>query len=85
MTCETCQAAREAEKGHLFPQFCPKCLYCGARYVWALRSRPASMDVKERRAWQGRVLTDWEQHGHDRAKMREMAMGTAMPLEPKTK
>jgi hypothetical protein len=91
MACAECFNARHSPDYRVFD---PLCLWCGARYFQRLRtappvtaqdgfrSRPETQD--ERKSWMTRVLDAWEKQGHDRARMRELAMADAIPYEPVT-
>lgn len=71
MTCECCEAAREAPAHNLYT---PACLWCGARLIQALgrlHDRPRSEIAARRRA----VLTDWMAYGHEEAQLRALAKG----------
>jgi hypothetical protein len=87
MACDDCTQARMAPA---HARYDPRCLWCGARYARAVRTRPdlifpAQVDGQEmgRRQWFEHVLATWEKAGHDPQQLRELAAGDAVPLEPK--
>jgi hypothetical protein len=81
--CDECTAVRAAPARRTY---CLQCLYCGARYLQRLRTAPrvrsGTETNAERDAWRKKVLDDWEGYGHNRARMRELALGTEIPVEP---
>lgn len=78
MACEDCAGARASPEHHR--RYDPRCLWCGARYVQQLRR--LELPKKELDAWRVRVMDDWEKFGHDRMRLRELAMAKALPVEP---
>ena len=70
MTCDCCEAAREAPA---YTMHCPSCVHCGARLIQALGSlpRPKGEIVARRRA----VLADWVTMGHSEQELRALAKG----------
>jgi len=68
LTCTECEAAR------LYPQhpiFCPRCLFCGGRYLRLIGQQP--LPPARVRAWRQKVLADWMRHGHPEAELRRLA------------
>lgn len=51
----------------------PACPYCGARGIQRLQTMPMHPDA--RRTRQRAILDHWEQHGHDRQRIRTLALG----------
>lgn len=77
--CDDCATARDWTE---FNRFNPACVYCGARYwrnlaIWCLGAHDLSI---RRRA----VVDTWKKFEHDMVKMRALALGTAVPIEPET-
>lgn len=94
MTCDECRAACEWPEHRVFD---PLCLWCGARCFQMLKTWPPARDVddgngstrpetrEERQAWRADVLRRWAAHGHSAERMKELAAGEAMPIEPQPK
>ena len=76
MTCDCCEAAREAPA---YTMHCPSCIHCGARLIQALGRLPRPKDeiVARRR----KVLADWMRYGHSEQELRALAKGP-VPLAP---
>lgn len=76
MTCDCCEATREAPMHRMFN---PACVHCGARLIQRLGklARPREEIAARRR----QVLADWMAQGHPEADLRRLAKGP-VPLAP---
>ncbi len=75
MSCPCCDVFR---KYRINRQFCPGCLYCGARLIQVIGKLPiAHRDIATRRR---AVLKDWMQAGHLEADLRALAANTQTPI-----
>jgi hypothetical protein len=84
MACECCAASRTSRT------YDPRCLWCGARYAWYVRTRtdlqlPAQVAGQEmsRRQWFDHVIETWAKHGHDPERLKELAREEKPPREPR--
>ena len=77
MSCNCCTADRECA-GH-YNAHCPKCLWCGGRYLRRLGALPVIRSAV--RQWQRKALADWMAQGHSEAELRELAKAPES-LEP---
>lgn len=75
MSCQCCSLAREYP-GH--NQFCPSCLYCGARLIQRIRALPISPKRAQER--ESVVLRDWMLAGHSERQILTLSAGTTLPL-----
>lgn len=69
--CECCAYARESP-GYAY--YCPACLWCGSRLIWAIGNRPG-LPVSVVQARRRQVLADWLARGHSEPQIRELAKG----------
>lgn len=76
MKCECCKVAAT---NAYFSQFNPRCIWCGARYLKAVKLVASGQKLEE---WRLHILDTWEKAGHDRKKLAELAKPSGIPLEP---
>ncbi len=79
MTCEPCSVSIEFPD---HPMHNPVCPFCGARLLQAIaRTEQNPARRRTRQTW---VLDHWQSHGHDRARIRAMAMAGEVNGQAKT-
>lgn len=77
MTCEDCT---NATGNTHYLVFNPACLYCGARYLRAIRRRPMTRQAVE--TYQTHILDSWARYGHNPETIRQMARDNEWPCGP---
>ncbi|MBX3653219.1 MAG: hypothetical protein KF686_03480 [Ramlibacter sp.] len=74
--CDCCDVARVVNG---FRQFSPDCLWCGARYLKAVKTVASGKALE---TWRESIISTWEAYGHTRERLRELARPAGVPLAP---
>lgn len=75
MSCHCCNMVREYPH---FNQYCPSCLYCGARLIQRIGTLPIAESAAKAR--KRAVLRDWMAMGHPEDRLRALALEKTLPL-----
>ena len=66
-----CPDCKEATEHPSHRQYCPKCIYCGARLIKRIGALLSGDRVMKQQRMR-KVLDDWKAHGHDESEIRRL-------------